>query len=67
VLGFTTLPVALFAVIALEIVAYLVLIELAKKFFFGEPSGRLPGIRRRGRGHEIARRAARFSAGEALG
>jgi Mg2+-importing ATPase len=43
------------------VLAYLVLIELAKRLFFADPAGRLPDLRRRGREHQLQRRAARFS------
>lgn len=45
------------------VVAYLALIELAKRLFFADPEGRLPQLRRRGHQHQVQRRAARFSVG----
>jgi len=45
------------------VVAYLILIELAKRLFFADPEGRLPALPRRGREHQLQRRAARFSLG----
>jgi len=61
-LGFTPLPWPFFAVLAGFAVAYLVLVEFAKKMFYAEPI-RLAGQpdRTRGRDHRIHRRAARFS------
>jgi Mg2+-importing ATPase len=46
------------------VVAYLVLIELAKRLFFAEPDGHLPFVRRRGHRHRVDRRVARFSASD---
>ncbi|MEU0519276.1 HAD-IC family P-type ATPase [Streptosporangium sp. NPDC006007] len=60
-LGFTALPLAFFLALAGMVVAYLVLIEFAKKTFFAEAGGRLPVIRRRGHLHRVQRRASRFS------
>jgi Mg2+-importing ATPase len=60
-LGFAHLPAAFLLALAGMVVAYLVLIELAKRIFFAEPERRLPPERRRGRRHRIQRRAARFS------
>ena len=48
------------------VVGYLALIELAKRVFFADPEGRLPHIRRRGRVHQLQRRAARFSTSRSL-
>ncbi|WP_442008396.1 magnesium-translocating P-type ATPase [Mycobacterium sp. 2YAF39] len=61
-LGFTALPWLFFTALGLMAVAYLVLIELTKKVFYGEPI-ELAGqpSRTRGREHRIHRRAARFS------
>jgi Mg2+-importing ATPase len=61
VLGFAHLPIGFFLALAGMVVGYLVLIELAKRVFFADPEGRLPHPRRRGRRHQQARRAARFS------
>jgi P-type Mg2+ transporter len=61
VLGFQPLPIGFFAALAATVVAYLVLIEFAKRLFFANPSGRLPSLRRRGIDHHIHRRASRFS------
>ena len=61
-LGFTPLPGPFYAVLAGFVVIYLLLVELAKKFFYAEPM-RLFGAPHRTRGteHRIHRRAARFS------
>ncbi|PZS32351.1 MAG: magnesium-translocating P-type ATPase [Pseudonocardiales bacterium] len=61
ILGFASLPLGFFLALAGMVIAYLVLIELAKRLFFAEPEGRLPHLRRRGHQHRIHRRAARFS------
>lgn len=60
-LGFTPLPWQFFAVLGGFVLAYLVLVELAKMMFYAEPV-RLVGQprRTRGRAHRIRRRAARF-------
>ena len=64
VLGFTAPPPLFFLALAGMVVTYLVLIELAKRLFFGE-AGALepprPQQRRRGQQHRVQRRAARFS------
>ncbi|MCV7136170.1 magnesium-translocating P-type ATPase [Mycobacterium hodleri] len=60
-LGFTPLPLAFFAALAVMALLYLVLVEVTKKVFYADSA---PGRdRRRTRGHEhrIHRRAARFS------
>jgi P-type Mg2+ transporter len=61
-LGFTALPGQFYAALAGFVVVYLVLVELAKRFFYAEPM-RLFGAPHRTRGteHRIHRRAARFS------
>jgi Mg2+-importing ATPase len=61
-LGFTALPGQFYAALAGFVVVYLVLVELAKRFFYAEPM-RLFGTPHRTRGteHRIHRRAARFS------
>jgi Mg2+-importing ATPase len=61
VLGFAHFPVTFLAALAAMVVAYLLLIELAKRIFFAEPEHPSPSIRRRGRPHRVQRRAARFS------
>ncbi len=60
-LGFTRLPLGFFLALVGMVIAYLILIELAKRLFFAEPQGRLPHLRRRGAQHRVQRRAARFS------
>ena len=60
-LGFARLPLGFFLALVGMVVAYLVLIELAKRLFFADPEGRLPHVRRRGQQHRVQRRAARFS------
>ena len=65
VLGFAPLPVDFFLALTGMVLAYLVLIEMAKRLFFADPEGRLPALRRRGREHQLQRRAARFSLGSA--
>ena len=61
-LGFTALPLQFFAALVGFVVAYLILVELTKKWFYAEPI-RIAGQprRTRGREHRIHRRAARFS------
>lgn len=63
ILGFAPLPLGFFLALTGMTVAYLVLIELAKRLFFADPEGRLPHLRRRGPQHHLHRRAARFSVG----
>ena len=61
-LGFTTLPWQFFAALVGLTIAYLVLVEVTKKWFYSEPI-QVAGQphRTRGREHRIHRRAARFS------
>jgi Mg2+-importing ATPase len=66
ILGFAHLPTAFFFALVGLVVAYLVLIELAKRLFFADPDGRLPYPRRRGAAHQLHRRAARFSVASPL-
>jgi Mg2+-importing ATPase len=66
VLGFDPLPVPFFLALLGMAAVYLVLVELAKVWFYARAAQQLllpgpAGIRRRGRTHHIARRAARFS------
>ncbi|XTR50841.1 cation transporting ATPase C-terminal domain-containing protein [Pseudarthrobacter sp. So.54] len=66
VLGFDPLPVPFFLALLGMAAVYLVLVELAKLWFYARAaqqpvSPRIAGVRRRGRSHSIARRAARFS------
>jgi P-type Mg2+ transporter len=60
-LGFQALPIGFFAALTGMVIAYLVLIEFAKKLFFAHHTGRPPTARLRGHPHRIARRASRFS------
>jgi Mg2+-importing ATPase len=60
-LGFRPLPIGFFAALAGMVVAYLALIEVAKRVFFANPAGRLPLPRRRSHAHHVQRRASRFS------
>ncbi len=62
-LGFQPLPIGFFATLAGMVVAYLALIEVAKRIFFANPAGRLPlpRLRTRSSHHHLQRRASRFS------
>jgi Mg2+-importing ATPase len=60
-LGFTTLPGGFFAVLVGMVITYLLLIEVAKRLFYGEPEPEPTRKRRRGHPHRVERRAARFS------
>ena len=61
-LGFTPLPGLFFATLALLVVAYLVLIEAVKRWFFRAAAEVVPPVARARRpGHRVHRRAARFS------
>ncbi|MEV4095860.1 magnesium-translocating P-type ATPase [Streptosporangium saharense] len=60
-LGFTAPPPAFFLALAAMTVAYLVLVELAKKAFYAFPEAAGRAVRRRGHRHRVQRRAARFS------
>ncbi|MCX6498841.1 MAG: magnesium-translocating P-type ATPase [Arthrobacter sp.] len=69
VLGFDPLPVPFFLALLGMTVIYLVLVELAKQWFFSRSAQQpavpaLPRVRRRGADHHVARRAARFSTTE---
>ena len=63
-LGFVPLPATFFLVLVVMVVAYLVLIEVVKCWFFR--ASRQPPVRHRTRLHRIHRRAARFSTGVPL-
>ncbi|WP_081495072.1 magnesium-translocating P-type ATPase [Mycolicibacterium chubuense] len=66
-LGFTPLPWQFFAVLGGFVVAYLCLVELAKKIFYAEPMHLfVEPHRTRGHAHRVHRRAARFSHAGAL-
>jgi Mg2+-importing ATPase len=60
-LGFQPLPIGFFAALGGMVIAYLGLIEIAKRIFFANPAGRLPTLRHRSRTHHLQRRASRFS------
>jgi Mg2+-importing ATPase len=61
VLGFDPLPAPFFLTLLGLVVVYLVLVEVAKGWFFSRPQQQPLGARRRGTVHHINRRAARFS------
>ena len=63
VLGFVAPPIAFYGALVVMVAAYLLLVELGKRIFFGaEPKpGQQP--RRRGHAERVSRRAARFSIG----
>jgi Mg2+-importing ATPase len=61
VLGFQSLPLGFFAALAGMVVAYLVLIDFAKQWFFTHLADRPPTTRQRGHAHRIHRRASRFT------
>jgi len=63
VLGFVRPPVAFYAALVAMVAAYLVLVELGKRLFFGAEPGPGQAQRRRGRAARVNRRAARFSVG----
>ncbi|WP_445153412.1 magnesium-translocating P-type ATPase [Arthrobacter sp. Hor0625] len=70
VLGFDPLPVPFFLALLGMTVVYLVLVELAKQWFFSQVAQQpavpaLRRVRRRGKDHRVARRAARFSTPDA--
>lgn len=66
VLGLDPLPVPFFLALLAMTVVYLVLVELAKGWFFSRPLQRMPAVRHRGIEHHVHRRAARFSVPEPL-
>ncbi|WP_082634285.1 magnesium-translocating P-type ATPase [Arthrobacter alpinus] len=66
VLGFDPLPVPFFLALLVMAVVYLVLVEVAKSWFFARPLQQLPVVRHRGTEHHIHRRAARFSVPDPL-
>ena len=65
-LGFATLPLSFFAALSGMVVAYLVLIEFAKKRFYASMELVSPDAGRRLGAHRLHRRAARFSHGGPL-
>lgn len=64
-LGFDPLPVPFFLALLGMVVVYLVLVELAKRWFFARSAQQLPAppppVKRRHATHHIARRASRYS------
>ncbi|GAA1448878.1 magnesium-translocating P-type ATPase [Leifsonia poae] len=64
VLGFAPIPLPFLLAVVGMIVAYLVLVEFAKAWFFARAAQRPPSaaLRRRGYQHRVGRRAARFTA-----
>jgi Mg2+-importing ATPase len=64
VLGFAPIPLPFFLALVGMIVAYLVLVEVAKVWFFSRAAQRpaQPPTRRRGYPHRVTRRASRFTA-----
>ena len=61
-LGFRPLPGGFFAVLAAMVVAYLVLVEIGKRVFYGAAAGTPTPRSRHGRRRHLRRRAAYFSA-----
>jgi Mg2+-importing ATPase len=61
--GFTPLPPLFFAILLGMIVAYLLLVEVAKAYFFRPPVVRQPTVEALKRGRRLGRLAARWSAG----
>ncbi len=65
-LGFTPLPAAFFLLLLVMLVGYLVLVEIAKFWFYRTAAtATAPTGRTRGRAHRVARAAARFRAAPA--
>ncbi|WP_345762417.1 magnesium-translocating P-type ATPase [Diaminobutyricibacter sp. McL0608] len=64
VLGFSPLPLPFFLALVGMILGYLVLVEVAKVWFFSRAAQKAPValVRRRGYPHRVRRRAARFTA-----
>jgi len=61
-LGFTPLPAPFFLALVGLVLVYLVLVELAKVWYYARLSApRAPAVRRRAYPHRVARRAARFT------
>ncbi len=60
-LGFAPLPGAFFAVLAVMVVGYLLLIELGKRLFYRTTSTTLPAPRGYSHARHVTRRVARFS------
>lgn len=66
VLGFDPLPIPFFLALLAMTVVYLVLVEIAKRWFFGRPIQTKVGVRRRDHTHRVHRRAASFSVPQPL-
>jgi Mg2+-importing ATPase len=60
ILGFAPLPAPFFVALVVMVLIYLVLVDLAKKWFFAHAAP-VTKPRHRGRTHRVVRRAARFS------
>ena len=61
-LGFEPLPAGFFAALVAMVVAYLALVEVGKRLFYGAPAAEIPAPRKyRMRHRHLRRRAARFS------
>ncbi|MEV4251133.1 cation transporting ATPase C-terminal domain-containing protein [Streptosporangium canum] len=60
-LGFTALPPVFFLALTGMVIAYLIMVEFAKKVFFAGPVDRPLTVRRRDHVHHVQRRASRFS------
>jgi P-type Mg2+ transporter len=61
VLGYTVPPAPFLLVVAVMVLCYLALVEVAKRLFYAERPAVVPVVRRRGRTHRVHRRAAPFS------
>ncbi len=62
-LGFTPLPVQFFLALVALVLLYLVLVEIAKVWYYARLAApRAPAVRSRAYPHRVARRAARFTA-----
>ena len=66
VLGFDPLPAPFFLTLLGLVVIYLVLVEIAMKWFFSRLAQQPDGARRRGSTHHVHRRAAPFSGSEPI-
>jgi Mg2+-importing ATPase len=60
-LGFDPLPAPFFLALAGMTVVYLIMVEIAKQWFFTRPAQQPAGARQRPASHQVGRRAARFS------
>jgi Mg2+-importing ATPase len=61
VLGFAPPPLGFYATLVAMVVAYLALVEAAKRYFFRSPPAGPETKRQRGKTHRLHRRASRFS------